>query len=523
MTAATTTNAAAASAIINAYARSLPRGKFTEFALSKMDKLNVEFWLATLYPENAPSNAGSGYGLTADAARIGAYGELTEVVNANRAIAEMKLIEGCYADLIRQYGTRGIVNPIELCLEVGSDYTHRQTLYWATCERVRTGEKVLVPLDFVACQASDVAHLGNRKWLSTLITNGLGAGLKREDAISHGLLELLQRDGNSVCFRALAKAEAVDLDIVEDAETLDLIRHFKDCAVEIIVKCAATDFDMTNLYVVGYDTDTARASNPSIDKIALLACGEAAHPDREVALRKALLEFAAARSRVAFSHGNLAAVERVAPPGYLKDYLARYDANNNLRAEEARALKVMQGLYRKSFSELKALLDERVFKIDNTIAFSSLPTTTDVELSTNRTKLADEIIARLERAGFDVLVAAYTERDSEVQAVKVIVPGLEVETMSYHRIGERNFQRLLKEKSPLVGFSATSQSDAPDGQAKVLLTKEARARLPCANDTDAWFNVKLAQEIVGDLYALYREPGRHATSYLIDGYKVNNT
>ena len=52
------------------------------------------------------------------------------------------------------------------------------------------------------------------------------------------------------------------------------------------------------------------------------ACGEAAHPDREVAVRKALFEFAAARSRKAFMHGPLGPVRAATPPGYLDAWLA---------------------------------------------------------------------------------------------------------------------------------------------------------------------------------------------------------
>ena len=52
--------------------------------------------------------------------------------------------------------------------------------------------------------------------------------------------------------------------------------------------------------------------------LSLGACGEAVHPDREVALGKALREFAASRVRKAFYHGPFDLAARVAPPRYLE-------------------------------------------------------------------------------------------------------------------------------------------------------------------------------------------------------------
>jgi len=39
-----------------------------------------------------------------------------------------------------------------------------------------------------------------------------------------------------------------------------------------------------------------------------------------------------------------------------------------------------------------------------------------------------------------------------VAVVKVIVPGLEVKTMSYCRIGERNTRKLIEPDNPLIRF-----------------------------------------------------------------------
>ena len=63
-------------------------------------------------------------------------------------------------------------------------------------------------------------------------------------------------------------------------------------------------------------------------------------------------------------------------------------------------------------------------------------------------------------------------RDRAVGVVKVIVPGLEVETMSYYRIGERNARKLIERGSPLVVFGEESATRRP-----VRLSPEATDRL----------------------------------------------
>ncbi len=54
------------------------------------------------------------------------------------------------------------------------------------------------------CRGDDVpGRAAAGGWLVTPVTNGLGAGQSLAWAVGHGLLELLQRDGNGLRFRAL--------------------------------------------------------------------------------------------------------------------------------------------------------------------------------------------------------------------------------------------------------------------------------------------------------------------------------
>ena len=109
-------------------------------------------------------------------------------------------------------------------------------------------------------------------------------------------------------------------------------------------------------------------------------------------------------------------------------------------------------------------------------------------------------IERVTDAGFDVLYVDMSPEGCAVSTVKLIVPGTEVETMSYYRIGERGVRKLMDLDSPLVQFG-----EQRDGLEPVRLPPEALDRL----GGQPMFDTAMADEIVGPLYPIYREPEAH--------------
>ena len=199
----------------------------------------------------------------------------------------------------------------------------------------------------------------------------------------------------------------------------------------MLPKFATDEFGLTNLYVVGYDRGTPRVP------IMLSACGEACDPDPRRALHKALLEFCSARVRKTYGHGPMGEALSVAPPGYVDDFVST--ALPSLELEENRALRAMMDWTDLGAADLKRALDGSVFAVRSRKPFAELPgadrpPSAEPSDTRSRGRIARE---RLETAGFDVLYVDCSPRDGSVGVVKVIVPGLEVETMSYYRIGER--------------------------------------------------------------------------------------
>lgn len=485
---------------IDLYRRALPEGELVSFSLSAFDRLNIPGQTATFFPPDGRTRGGTGYGLSQQAALVSALGETTEEFSASRAVRQMALIEGSFEELKQKFGARGVCDPLTLCLEAGSDYSPQMTRRWAKAKRYRTEETVYLPVEWVATYGGDIAH-GGYLPLITPITNGLGAGTSPEMALAHGLLELLQRDGNGLQIRALASTTEIDKTTIFDPEAKRLLDEFDALGVDVHIKVASVEDGFCNLYVVGIDRDGGENVSP----LVALAGGEASHPVASVALRKALLEWAAARARIAFMHGSLKEVERLAPPSYVQ----RLRRDFSPVGHEPRALDAMKRWVRLPLEEVRSEM-ARVLKCEKLVPFSELPGASD-NLNDDSIALSREVARRLEEQNLDILIADFSDAaglGGGVCALKVIVPGLEVETLSYGRIGERNVRRLMNRTD--VAFAGIGR--APDGAKRVHLTNEAEQRL----GGQAWFDPRVQEEIVGPLYCFYREPGRHAAQLSLE-------
>jgi ribosomal protein S12 methylthiotransferase accessory factor len=89
---------------------------------------------------------------------------------------------------------------------------------------------------------------------------------------------------------------------------------------------------------------------------------------------------------------------------------------------------------------------------------------------------------------------------------------LEVETMSYGRIGPRNLRRLLDRDSDLV---VTGDAGGRPAARRILLTPQTEAELG-----PAWLDYEAVERTVADFYPLYSEPGRHVAAPAAEGRAI---
>ncbi len=483
-----------------AYIASMPPGRVELFSLTPLDRTGVACWNVIFLPADGRPFVGEtphgvGYGFTDAEAIIGATGELAEAVHSASGFAALPRRTGTYRALSAQAGVRGVVDPLTLCLPAGSHVDHDTVMEWVPAQRWPSGERVLIPAEMAACATGDLDP--GYTPFTTPITNGLGAGPTLDFAIGHGIGELLQRDGNGLGFRAMDRGIVLDLgEGPADPRTRELLQRFAQAGIEVLPKFADDEFGVANLYVVGGEPDAA-----SPFPLMVTACGEAASLDREQALRKALLEFASSRMRKTFSHASIDRIAHVAPPGYIE----RFRRHHTLAGEEGRALQAMKNWCGRTAGELRAALSANVLSRTATRRFDTLPVW---QGECAGTPLTQEYARRLAEHGMEILFLDFSPPHArDVYVAKVIVPGLEVETMSYHRIGERGVRKLLSRGSGLAGLGAP-----PAGALPVRLPAGAEARL----GGPAWLDVAAVDRLVGDLYPLYREPLVHSAPIALE-------
>lgn len=477
---------------VHRYRTAMPPGTTMEFPITELDRVGEPIWTLAHWPGDGTMNTAVGYGPTDNRARIGAWGELFEKASAHGVTEGLPQRIGSYHDL--KAGGVPVLDPLRLRLPVTTTYTPDQPLAWVEAQRYPSGQPIWIPKEEAAAYPADLHEPSPRDdgWLYTPITNGLGAGDTFERALAHGLLELVQRDGNSVNYRALDRGIGIELDSIADASIRHLLTRFDEAGIDVIVKLADTSFGMANLYIVGAERDLNRVPF----SLMVTGCGEGVHPDREKALGKALREFASSRARKRFNLGPIDPMVHLFPEGYMERVRDQPAPN-----EEARAFQAMNEWLD---LDTKALYDriEPTLHVEDTVRFSSLPTVAPGTLG-GPTSTLNVVAERVEREGLEIIYVDYTPAGSTAHAVKAIVPGLEVETTTYYRIGLRNLRRLLDRGSDIVGLGPP-----PAGAHRIPL--------PAADEDalgdSAWFSVERMDAAVDGLYAMYREPRRHVTA-----------
>jgi ribosomal protein S12 methylthiotransferase accessory factor len=237
-------------------------------------------------------------------------------------------------------------------------------------------------------------------------SNGLASGNSFEEAVSHGLCELIERDATTLHGLGSAGALAdrrVDVRSIDDGLCQETIQRFERAGVAVAVTDVTSDVG-----VAAFRCDVADKEGESGGLPPLRGTG--CHPRREIALLRALNE--AAQTRLTMISGS-------------RDDLSPWWYADRDRVEQSR---------RRFFEELRypALRD-----------FAQAPHFDGETLGDDLAWL----VARLRAVGFDqVCVADLTRPELGVPVARVIVPGLEAmaEAPGYLR-GERA-QRRLRER-----------------------------------------------------------------------------
>lgn len=360
--------------------------------ITNLDRLGIPIFSA-IRPSAAPGAISiySGKGSTDQRARISAIMESFERCLAERSGLNANIAGGISAPaLVESYlnarENYTILDPAALLLS--QPYNPGSLLEWVGAYDLLNKEEVFVSANAVY-HPYDGPGQCQRLFLSN--TNGLASGNVLEEAVLHGLLEVIERDAISTAqfTRDLGKEIVLT---EEDGYVYELARKFKDAGIDLKVWLVPTD---TGIPTIIAATDDIKLKDP-----ALLVMGAGSHLKPEIAVARAITE--AAQSRVVQIQG------------------AREDTDR-------------EGLIRSVGYDRMKRLNWFWFEEGEKISLSEVQDLSKKSPAEN----IDVILEKLKDLAERVLVIDLSREEVAVPVVRVIIPGFELFTVDRDRKGKR--------------------------------------------------------------------------------------
>ena len=214
------------------------------------------------------------------------HAKVSSIMEAiERYSAEM---QDCDKTVIREYDENDCLNPEDLILP--RDSYHGEEIEWTEGYSVVTGDSIYIPTNavFHPYNHEGVKHL----FLSN--TNGLASGNSLEEAIFHGMMEVVERDSWSLFEAFKENKREINCDNSSNDYILELFSKFDDANVSIKLIDLTSENDIPTIGAVSEDL--------SLKDPALLTLGIGTHLDPEIAAIRAITEVA--QSRATQIHGT---------------------------------------------------------------------------------------------------------------------------------------------------------------------------------------------------------------------------
>lgn len=225
-------------------------------------------------------------------------------------------------------------------------------------------------------------------------TNGLASGNKIEEAVFHGIMEVVERDAWSIFEAKREVKPEVKCDEVENPIIRGVLDKFEQAKIDVKMVDLTADIKATTIAAV--------ADDPVLKDPALLTLGVGTHLDPEIAAIRALTEVA--QSRATQIHGTREDTIRAV---FMRK--AGYDR--------------MKKINKHWFGDSKDSVDLSKMKNKSAKSFKE-----DIDTS----------LRALAKCGFNkVLYRDLTRSEIQISVVRVIIPGLEVYSVDSDRVGKR--------------------------------------------------------------------------------------
>ena len=336
----------------------------------------------------------AGKGATVEQARASAMMEGFERYSAEKQdIDQEKISISAYNEIKNE----SVLNPNDLLLPKSFENQNikMQKLEWIEAEEIISESPILVP-------ANAVFHpyIPNREIKPSAMamfkgnTNGLASGNVIEEAVLHGIFEVVERDAWSIFELTKRNKKQIDLDTIENETVSELVEKFTEQGIKIKLMDITADLKIPTI--------VASADDTVLKDAALLTLGVGTHLNPEIAAIRALSEVA--QSRATQIHGTREDTVRA-------DFMRKAGYENMKRTNKDYFVE----------EDEKINLSDIENKITGSIK-------KDIEVS----------IEEVQKAGLDkVIYYDLTREEIGVNVARVIIPKAELYCLDEERLGNR--------------------------------------------------------------------------------------
>lgn len=365
----------------------LKRAGVTRIAeITHLDRLGIPVYSA-IRPGAAEGAVSiyAGKGATKSQAKASAMMEAFERYSAEINEEDtFKFESGTYSEM------ENAVNPKALILPTSLYEDDKTQLDWVKTMELTEEKEYLIPANAIYHPYMPL----NGSALFKSNTNGLASGNRIEEAVYHGITEVVERDAWSIFEAKKEPKSEVDCETIENPMIKDMLSKFTQAEVDVRLLELTADVEITTIAAVSDDT--------VLKDPALLSLGVGTHLNPEVAVIRALTEVA--QSRATQIHGT------------------REDTNRAVFMRKA-GYDRMKRINKHWFNDSHKLIDISQIKDRSKTNFKE-----DIETCMDL----------LRKNGFKkIYYVDLTRNEVEIPVARVIIPGMEVYSIDTERMGKR--------------------------------------------------------------------------------------
>lgn len=383
------------------------QGLFPAFGITRvanvtgLDNIGIPVVMVTR-PNSRSISVSQGKGISLSAAKASGIMEAIEGYHAENITLPLRLAS--YTEMFYAHP----LPDLNLLPRIsGRPLQPHDQILWVEGTDILSGNPIMVPYEMVHLNFRFPLPTGSGYFPGN--SNGLASGNHLLEAINHALGEVIERDATTLwdCLNEQAQEKTkIDLTTIEDEACKDLLKKYHQADVLVGVWESTTD--------IGIPSFICRIiqNAPPPHHHFRPATGMGCHPNRNIALKRALTE--AAQSRLTFIAGA-------------RDDMPRHEYTQHLQED----------MYHSWRRKIEKTTYHRPFLEGPNFQSPSIAQDIDWQLT------------RLKAVGItQVIVVNLTRKEFEIAVVKVIIPGLEGIASSRSYIYGARAQNILKQNHP---------------------------------------------------------------------------